>query len=123
MNNVLGVGSPRHLSKQPETSFNQTNVTNPLSNSTEKPYPLANEGAVDSVCRANLNQSQVKKFERAPGPGITKTLSHWFPGQASSQIAESFEQSIIKMIQKNIEKDKARHEKVQKEIQRRIKEG
>jgi hypothetical protein len=56
-------------------------------------------------------------------PGFTQILEHWFPGQVTPQMVIAFEQGMMQMISNSINRSKAQHEKVQQEIQKRIKEG
>lgn len=63
-----------------------------------------------------------KMYTAAKAPGFAQMLEHWFPGQVTPQMVESFEHRIMQMITNSIKQSKAQHKKVEEKIKKRIKE-
>ncbi|MCB1073152.1 MAG: hypothetical protein H7A41_00900 [Chlamydiales bacterium] len=70
-----------------------------------------------------VQTGMTKMYTAQKAPGFEQMLEFWFPGQVTPQMVASFEQGVMQMISNSLKESQQMHQKVQEEIQRRIKEG
>lgn len=69
-----------------------------------------------------IQTGMTKMYTAAKAPGVARMLEHWFPGEVTPQMIQSFLQGMMKMINNSLNEAKVQHEKVQEEIKKRIEE-
>lgn len=64
-----------------------------------------------------------KMYTAEKAPEFAQWLSTWFGGSVTPEMVTAFEQNMMQMIQTSMKQSEAQHEKVQREIKKRIDEG
>ena len=64
-----------------------------------------------------------KVYTSKKAPEFQKWLQHYFGPHVTPQMVARFEQNMMQTVQNSLKHAKEQHEKVQREIKRRIEEG